>query len=226
MTTHRHTLLVSAAVSAIIALFVGGGAVAWANHQFPDVPTSSPFHDDIATFVDAGCASGFPDNTFRPQDPVKRQQMARFFAACGGRVETDETSGPVALSPGGGAVLADVTIDAGAVGGDGGFVVMMATYQVTSTTTVGCDIALRLTDVDSPVPVPDDDAQVIALSNTTRATEREQGTMFEVVPAPPGSSLHWGLTGAFSVFSPTQCNQPVSVEGDVSGVYVPFPGDA
>ena len=62
----------------MIGIGFAGGA-AFANHQFNDVPNSSPFHDDVGWLTSHGIASGFPDSTFRPTDDVKRQQMARFL---------------------------------------------------------------------------------------------------------------------------------------------------
>jgi hypothetical protein len=70
----------------LASLGAGFGGAAIADDVFPDVPTSNPFHDEISEFGQAGCADGFPDGTYHPTDPVKRQQIARFFTRCGGRV--------------------------------------------------------------------------------------------------------------------------------------------
>jgi len=51
----------------------------WATHDFPDVPETSPHHDDISWLVDQGITSGFGDGTFKPKNPVARQQMATFL---------------------------------------------------------------------------------------------------------------------------------------------------
>ena len=45
---------------------------------FSDVPTSNPFFLEIEWLAAQGIAAGFPNGTFLPQDPVKRQQMANF----------------------------------------------------------------------------------------------------------------------------------------------------
>lgn len=47
---------------------------------------SSPFADEIDEITDAGCASGFPNGTFKPTDQVKRQQFAYWLSNCGGRI--------------------------------------------------------------------------------------------------------------------------------------------
>ena len=54
-------------------------SVVWASHQFSDVPNTNPFHGDITWAADNGIASGFPDGTFRPNDPVSRQGSVAFL---------------------------------------------------------------------------------------------------------------------------------------------------
>jgi Tol biopolymer transport system component len=46
---------------------------------FVDVPTSNPFFLQIEWMVSEGIANGFPGNLFKPNDAVKRQQMANFM---------------------------------------------------------------------------------------------------------------------------------------------------
>ncbi len=60
---------------------------------------SSPFVDEIDEITDSGCASGFPDGTFKPTDGVKRQQFAYWLANCGGRIAS--TSATNTLTYGG-----------------------------------------------------------------------------------------------------------------------------
>jgi Tol biopolymer transport system component len=58
---------------------------------FPDVPTSNPFFLQVEWMVSEGVATGFPDGTFRPQDSVKRQQMANFLFNFIDQVGVDES---------------------------------------------------------------------------------------------------------------------------------------
>jgi Tol biopolymer transport system component len=51
---------------------------------FSDVPPSNPFFTPIEWMTEEGIANGFPNGTFRPNDPVKRQQMANFLFALAG----------------------------------------------------------------------------------------------------------------------------------------------
>jgi len=59
--------------------FAGGATLVLASHQFPDVPDSNQFHDDIAWLVDNGIANGYTNGNFGPKDPVSRQAMASFL---------------------------------------------------------------------------------------------------------------------------------------------------
>jgi len=64
---------------AVLAVFLAAAAGVAVAATFVDVPSTSPFKEDIDWAVDAGIATGFPDDTFRPRDPVNRQQAARWF---------------------------------------------------------------------------------------------------------------------------------------------------
>jgi hypothetical protein len=63
---------------------VGAAGLAAADHQFPDVPTTNTFHDDIAWLEDAGVTGGFPDGTYRPSANVTRGSMAAFLRRLAG----------------------------------------------------------------------------------------------------------------------------------------------
>ncbi|MCC5954289.1 MAG: S-layer homology domain-containing protein, partial [Acidimicrobiia bacterium] len=46
---------------------------------FTDVPASHPFCAEITWLVDLGITTGFPDDTFRPTNPISRQALAAFL---------------------------------------------------------------------------------------------------------------------------------------------------
>lgn len=54
-------------------------SVAFAAHQFPDVPDANPFHDDIGWMADLEITGGFADGGFHPGSSVTRQSMAAFL---------------------------------------------------------------------------------------------------------------------------------------------------
>ena len=57
-----------AATMALVPVMPAG-----ADDEAPDVPTSSPFHDQISWLLHMGYATGWPDGTYRPAAPVSRQ---------------------------------------------------------------------------------------------------------------------------------------------------------
>src|SRR5690606_18482327 len=68
-----------------------GGAAA--SHDFPDVPDSHPFHDQISWLVAGGVTEGYPDGTFRPVAPVTRQAAVAFLYRMAGEPDVAGSSG-------------------------------------------------------------------------------------------------------------------------------------
>jgi S-layer homology domain len=64
---------------AALAVMVFGTGLVLASHQFPDVPDSNQFHDDIAWMYENGITHGYTNGNFGPRDVVNRQQMAAFM---------------------------------------------------------------------------------------------------------------------------------------------------
>jgi hypothetical protein len=91
-------------------------SAAYATHDFSDVPTSSPFHDDISWLAESGITTGFPDDTYRPNEPVSRQAMAAFMRRLAGQ---DPDVEPVVDAATLGGQTADDLRDLGAVFGFG-----------------------------------------------------------------------------------------------------------
>jgi hypothetical protein len=89
------------ALSLVVGLVAGTGffAAQAVADQFADVPAANPFAGDIGWLTDQGLASGFPDGTFRPTAPVKRQQLARWMNNYNQRMDTAVAStNPAAAS--------------------------------------------------------------------------------------------------------------------------------
>jgi hypothetical protein len=74
------------------ASFVRTLAPAEATHRFPDVGTNNFFHESSGAIRDAGCADGFGDGTFRPNNPATRGQFGYWTHNCASRVAA--ASGP------------------------------------------------------------------------------------------------------------------------------------
>lgn len=83
------------AVLVTLAIFV---PVAWASHDFTDVPSEHPFHDQISAIKGAGITTGCGPNIYCPNDFVRRDAMAAFMHRGYGRVaESNFTAVPVPL---------------------------------------------------------------------------------------------------------------------------------
>lgn len=95
-------------------LLLAAPAAVLAVHQFSDVPTSNPFHDEISAIAKAGITAGFDDGTYRPTEPVTRQAMAAFMQRGFGRVGlATRSSGPTVTVDAGSPGTGDVLWDAG-----------------------------------------------------------------------------------------------------------------
>ena len=66
----------TAALGVLMALVLGTGVVL-ASHQFPDVPDTNQFHDDIAWLVDNGIAGGYTNGNFGPRTPCPDRRWLR-----------------------------------------------------------------------------------------------------------------------------------------------------
>lgn len=61
-------------------LYRAAGAPSWkARRVFPDVPLGDMYAREITWLYDVGITTGWPDRTFRPLTPVKRDAMAAFM---------------------------------------------------------------------------------------------------------------------------------------------------
>lgn len=60
--------------------------------SFTDVPPSNFFAEDIDWLTDYDIANGFPDGTFDPNGPIKRQQAALWMRNLAGEFENVTTS--------------------------------------------------------------------------------------------------------------------------------------
>lgn len=110
-----------------VALLAVGVPVAWASHQFADVPNDQQFHAQIDAIADAGITTGCGGGNYCPNDFVRRDAMAAFMHRGFGRVgkaslsdsslETSDTAaatvGTITLTPG---------LPAGALAGANGFI--------------------------------------------------------------------------------------------------------
>jgi hypothetical protein len=130
------------ALGGLVGLLAVAVPVAWASHQFTDVPDSSPFHGDIGAVKDAGITAGktcVPPGTpptYCPTEGITREAMAAFVHRGFGRAGLSSTL-EVAI---GDAIvdLGAVTIDVGGVTGNTQFVKLDAAVTTYIGSSSGC----------------------------------------------------------------------------------------
>lgn len=216
------------AVTAAIALMVSTSGTALANHQFADVDDGSFFGGAIEAIADAGCATGYDDGTFRPRDGITRGQFAFWLENCGGRAERDHDTATLDTDDETVDVVA-TTVQPGAqgaagLGGQGQYVVVIATYDVaTAGTDLPCNVELTLDDQGGNVNPGDVPTQVVQIqSETTDFVERANGSMTMLVPVDAENAT----TVTLEATRPAQpgCASDIAVNGSVLMMSFPFNG--
>jgi S-layer homology domain len=217
----RMTIRSVVALAAVAVLAATTGA-AYANHVFPDVSTGSPFHTQVANIAAAGIATGFPDGTYRPQDPVNRQQMAAFINRGAGRVgfnsNTDLTAAPLINEV---ADVAGVSMTAGATGAEanGGFVFVTGSLTAQATaSSCPCTVFAQIEDTTNGV-LSDQMLGQISTEDAGFNTSRTSLSVNHVFRIDPDQTIILSLQGGFS--APATANG-VGFTGQLSAVYVPF----
>jgi hypothetical protein len=138
----------------VLAALVVAVPVAWAAHDFTDVPDASPFHGDIAAVKRAGITSGktcVPPGTpptYCPGESITREAMAAFVHRGFSRVGYAGTLGLLELPSDQAFIdLAVVTIAVGGVPGGTQFVkldAMVRTANLDSNTVCPCGSTYRI----------------------------------------------------------------------------------
>ncbi len=122
--------------------------VAWASHQFTDVPDANPFHGDISAVAGAGITAGktcVPPGappTYCPGEGITREAMAAFVHRGFGRAAANE-DGNFSLDGGSFVDLAVVTVSVGGVAGNTQFVKLDGSVGAL-TTTPADDVVFRI----------------------------------------------------------------------------------
>ena len=147
----------AAGLGMLVAAAIVAVPVAWASHDFTDVPDASPFHGDISAVKNAGITSGktcVPPGTpptYCPGEPITREAMAAFVhrgfsrAALGSSLETDLATQPAFTE------VSTLTINTGGVAGGTGFVVVSCVLQrllLSPATGCPCEVRFVMTNGD------------------------------------------------------------------------------
>jgi S-layer homology domain len=223
--TKRQTIGVG--VVALVAALLGGVvSQALASVSFSDI-SGSPFEEEIINVANAGIATGFPDGTFRPHDPVNRQQFAAWTNRGGGRVASDRfTFGPISGSDSP-LVFTGADMTAGAAGGSGGFVMVTANFAFTSSSpaTCPCRIDIDLFSQDGN-PIIEGGLTGTAVGFDLPGTGADGGqsrmtqSLTRVFHLPANTTDNYGA--GFDVIDANAVN--ISVTARITALYVPFSG--
>jgi hypothetical protein len=221
----RRTVLVALVTSLVTSAVVGGATLAFANHQWSDVPAGNPFHADVGSITTAGCASGFPGGTFHPNDPVLRGQSARWWRACGTRIAQDDEDGLTTVPAGSnGVMLNQKEITAGAQSTGGGYVLGITTFDLSTTDDDSADFPCTLAlSLASPTAghtgAGNLETGAASFRLSSAQTQITSSTLTEVWEVDAGETLT--VRTNVAKFG---CDAAVSAEGDLTLLYIPFNG--
>jgi hypothetical protein len=127
-----------------LAALVVAVPLAWASHQFTDVPNANPFHNEIGNLAGAGITAGktcVPPGTpptFCPDEPVVRQAMAAFLNRGFGRAAYQASSALLVPTDGNSIVVGSITLSIGGAPGGTQFVKVDAAVGTWITSVTGC----------------------------------------------------------------------------------------
>ena len=206
----------------VAALVLSLPAIALANHQFSDVPTSSLFHANIAQLVGSGITAGCGSGKYCPKATVTREQMAAFLSRGLGR--TAWGTGAIRFDESDEFYVAVVDVAAGGASGGFGFITLQTNLLV-------------YTEVDGLCPctadifLMDDATNVglwgtgITVTDDGLADARLGNAGFSaVVRVPSGSPHRYGLVvdvRTTGVIPPGQEGQAM-LQADIAAQYSPF----
>jgi hypothetical protein len=212
------------ALAMVTGILGGAIGVAFASHQFPDVPDTQPHHDNINALVDAGCATGFNNGTYRPGDPVTRGQVARQVVQCGTRVGQDTTS---ANDPADGVnTIAALPLTPGGSGANTGFVLLLGNASFTGDETADCPCRLTVevrdvvaNDVEGTQTMVIDGDEDCFLGVT--CGNAQTFALYSADPSTGGG----GVFEARARLSTAGDNTGYTVNSRVVAMYIPFDGN-
>jgi hypothetical protein len=200
--------------------------VAWASHQFTDVPDSSPFHGDIGAVKDAGITAGktceVPGTppTYCPGESITREAMAAFvhrgFGRTGWTVGAPDTfAGNAGLRD-----LAVLTIDVGGVPGGTAFVKLDGVVTSSISSLVGCPCALSFHLIQDGGTAFRD----VHLTHTSLGVDAgpgyETGAVTAVIAVPTGTTQTFRLQARRDGTPPIAGT--VDAYGDLTAITAPF----
>lgn len=204
-------------VVALVASLVGGLLATAAGAAFQDVNENTPYAEHVSSVQEAGIATGYGDGTFRPQNPINRQQAATWIDRAASRTAldyADEQSEHAPVNPGDPVrVLATVEVGSPAAATGGGWVTLQgyaaAATQAANGTGCPCAVDVRVYDSDG------DEVALGIMTVPGPSSDDERTNMGPAAITPVAGIVH--LPGGTSE---TYTLELELVDGDVGSVYV------
>ena len=215
--------LMRIAVVAVLTMLLAP-AIAFANHQFADVPTGASFHDEVEALVGAGITSGCGGSNYCPGNAVNRGQMAQFMVR--GLGVATAGYGELLASDTEEFYVATVAIQTGGLPGGTGYVTVDADLQVldlSGTCPCGVIFSIEETTTFDPGPV----GTMIAPA-PVQGGSASSGSVSWVFEVPTGTNVEYGLWAAILTDTPTATGiEPTGVAepvltGSLTAEYSPF----
>jgi hypothetical protein len=209
-------------VLGMVLALVAAPAIVLASHQFSDVPTSSPFHANIARLVDTGITAGCGSGRFCPKSAVTREQMAAFLTRGLGTTAASYTEIP--LEDSATTYAGAISIRAGGTSGGTGYITVTGdvSVKVTDPTLCPCGIQIGIDQLDGPGTSPQ--TVFVVSADELEGIQANAGTLQWVFQVPSGASAEFGVYA--DVFTqPVVTGIPVSagtILATMTAEYSPF----
>lgn len=206
----------------LVLAIVAAPAIVLANHQFGDVPTSSPFHGNIARLVDTGITAGCGGGNFCPKNAVTREQMAAFLTR--GLGTTAASYSEIDLEDWSASYVAAITIRAGGATGGAGYITVTGDISVLveDPSLCPCGIQIGIDQLDGPGTSPQ--TLFVVGADELDGVRANAGTIQWVFQVPSGANAEFGLYA--NVFTqPIVVGDPLpagTILGTMTAEYSPF----
>lgn len=196
-------------------------AIVLASHQFGDVPTSSPFHGNIASLVETGITAGCGNGNYCPKSAVTREQMAAFLTR--GLGDAASSYSEIALENWATSYVNAVTISAGGTSGGTGFITVIGDVSVlvADPALCPCGVEIGIDQLDAPGTSPQ--TIFVVPADAVDSVQANAGTIRWVFEVPSGANAEFGLYA--NVFPAAGGTVPVAAGtllGTLTAEYSPF----
>ena len=212
-TRYRKLKTVGVALAATLAVAV---PVAWASHDFGDVPDGHQFHGPISAIKGAGITTGCGGGNYCPDDSVRRDAMAAFMQRGFGRVSRNWTS--TGLTNNAYTAILSTSLTAGATGSGNGFALVQAQLGACTSTPANCvcQIEFRIRNATTGALGPTSLFQVGNVADED-GFAMDNGAVSAVFSLPAGATHAYELQ-----VNVDDSNGVLNAFADMTAAYVPF----